>query len=154
VRALSPYISVLMLAFQLISGGLLGPRMVCTDSDGTESIELAILTCCSIAPATAEQDAHDGCCSTESGGDRQEPKGGAELGGGGCGCVDVPAADNPIVSQNDSRQASDLVAAHLSVVILAVVVWPEPIANGRPTASLQPCHAPPRAHIANIVLRI
>ncbi len=153
VRSLSPYISVLMLALQLISGGLLGPRMVCTDSDGTQSIELAVLTCCSIAPATAEQDAHDGCCSTECGGDRQEPKG-TELGQNGCGCVDVPAADDPVVRQNDSRQATDLVAVHLSIAVLAVVAWPEPIAAGRRVAFLPPCHAPARAHIANIVLRI
>lgn len=146
-----------MLALQLISGGLLGPRMVCTDSDGTQSIELAALTCCSIARATTGQDqaeGHDACCSGDCGGSREEPKSGPELGIGGCGCVDVPAGDDPVVRQNDSRQAADLVAAHLPVADLAVIVWPEPITVARPTAFLPPCHAPPREYIANIVLRI
>lgn len=146
-----------MLALQLATGGLLGPRMLCTDSDGTRSIEWAALTCCSVVPATDEQDeagAHDACRSTDCGGNRAVPKGDTELETSGCGCVDVPTADNLVARQNDSRQAGDLLAVHLLVAVLAVVAWLEPVGDGRPVAFLPPCHAPPREHIATIVLRI
>lgn len=157
VRRLSPYISVLVLALQFISSGLFGPRMVCTDSDGTQSIELAALTCCSVARAATGLDdagAHDGCCPTDCGGTRQEPKRGPQVGTGGCGCVDVPAADDPAWRHSDSRLMTDFAAVHLATTVMVVVAWPEPIAHGGPAAFLPHGHAPPREHIATIVLRI
>lgn len=157
MRALVPYISLLMVALQLLTCGFLGPRMVCTDSDGTQSIEWAALSCCMFAPTAAEQDdprGHEKCCAAACGESRDRVDSGPVVGTGDCGCVDEPAAENSVVRQNDSRQTSDLVAVNLLMAVLPAVAWPEPTAVGCPEAFLPPCHAPPREHIATIVLRI
>lgn len=157
MRALAPYVSIFMLTLQLVTGGLLGPRMVCTDSDGTQSVEWVGFSCCTFASVAGEEaDApdHDKCCPTECDGSRDAVDALPVIGNGGCGCVDVPAADGPVVRHEDSRPATNLLAAHLAAAIPTVFAWLEPVADGRPLAFLPRCHAPPREYIATVILRI
>lgn len=143
-----------MLVLQLASSGLLGPRMFCTDADGTQSLEWARFSCCTLASGTSERHL-DECGGAGCGESPEMVRGGPAIGNADCGCVDEPAADAPVVRRDDSRQVANLFASNLLVPALATVaLWPEPLVNGRLGASLPRSHAPPRDHITTVVLRI
>lgn len=149
---------MMVLVLQLMTTGLFGPRMVCTDADGTQNLEWAALSCCTLdsggSPKVADH--CPGCGGSEGcDQDRNVPTDQAQLSDGGCGCVDVPAADDSVVRLDDSKRLHDVLATHVFVAVLTVVaILPDFTTDFRPLAFLPTCHAPPREHIATVILRI
>lgn len=156
MRAIAPHISMLLLVLQLATAGLLGPRLLCVHRDGSHSIELAVTTCCRAEQSCSIDEDRCGGCGGES--DRDPSRDGQTyLSGPGCDCVDVPMADEPVVRQAPQSVALDQLAMDLALVAVAVplvdAAWHEP-ARWSGAHLLPDCLAPPRAHIATIILRI
>lgn len=150
---------MMMLVLQLMTAGLLGPRIVCTDADGTQNLESAALSCCTL-DAGVPQTVADHCAGCAGSGgcdrDREAPTDQPQLSGSGsCGCVDVPAGDDPVLRHDDFRQVNDLLITHLVVAVLTIdAVIPTHVTVWQPSGFLPTCHAPPREHIATVILRI
>lgn len=150
----NPYIAVIVLVAQLLSGGLLGPRMLCAHRDGSKSIEWAATTCC--GGGRAETAAPESECGGCEGGCHEE-RSGLVLTQPDCDCVDSPLADEPVVRPAPPQATSqdDLVATFVAVVaVLVIDLGPANPSGFTHRGALPECLAPPRAHLATIVLRL
>lgn len=153
MRCASPYVAVFVLMTQLLTGGLLGPRMLCAHRDGSQSIEWAATRCCAggRAETVTSKSECDGCQ-----GDCHEERTGLVLTQPDCDCVDSPMADEPMVRPApQATPQDDLVATFVAVVaVLVIDLTPVNPSGFTHRADLPECLAPPRAHLATIVLRL
>lgn len=153
MRLWSPYIAVVVLVAQLLSSGALGPRMLCAHRDGSQSIELAVTSCCggSRAQTTASESVCGGCD-----GGCHEDRSGLVLSQPDCDCIDTPVAGEPMVRQApQSTPQHELAATFVAVVaVLMIDLSPLNASGFTHRAALPECLAPPRAHLATIVLRL
>lgn len=147
-----PILVPLLVVLQLLSSGVFGPRLRCTDADGRVSTELSAFRCCDQDEAkTCQSDAGcRQCQSVASAGD-----GCLVAGAPACSCVDVP--DLTVVATNSKgADTAQSLAVAFPVPFIVLPILPLPVFESGPsvTAFLPHGHAPPRLHLATIVLRI
>ncbi len=153
MRYARPYIVVIVLVAQLLSGGLLGPRMLCAHRDGRQNIEWAATSCCGGGCTTAASLEHDrdgfadGC---------REHDGRLALSQPDCDCVDSPMAGEPMVRPAPQATPQDNLVATFVALVAVLVIDLSPVnpSGFVHRAALSECLAPPRAHLATIVLRL
>lgn len=152
MRRYLPILVPLLVVLQLLSSGVLGPRLRCTDADGRVSTELSAFRCCDRdEQKSCGSDAScDKCPSGSTPGD-----GYPIVGEPACSCVDIP--DPTEVATSSRATDSDrltLDAIPVPFVLLPIHTLPVLELGPPVTAFLPHGHAPPRLHIATIVLRI
>lgn len=127
--------------------------MLCAHRDGSQSFEWAATSCC--GGGRAETAAPKSECGGCQGGCHEE-RSGLVLSQPDCDCVDTPMAGKPMVRPAPQATAQDdLVAAFVAVVAMLVIdLNPVNPSGFTHRAALPECLAPPRAHLATIVLRL
>lgn len=152
MRYARPYIVVIVLVAQLLSGGLLGPRMLCAHSNGAQSIEWAVTSCCGGRSATAPAQLGCGGCEGGCADHDNDPI----LSQPDCDCIDSPMADEPMVRPAPQAAPQDDLVATFVAVVAVLVTDLSPVNPSGLThrAALPECLAPPRAHLATIILRL
>lgn len=153
MRLWSPYIAVIVLVAQLLSTGALGPRILCAHRDGSQSIELAATSCCGGSRAQTTSSESD-CAGCDGG--CPEDRSGLVLSQPDCDCVDTPVAGEPMVRPAPQVSPQDDLFATLVTVVAVLVIDLSPLnaCEFAHRAALPECLAPPRAHLATIVLRL
>lgn len=143
---------VFLVLLQLLASGVLGPRLRCYDADGTVCAELAAFRCCdrsSSSDCGADSDC-DGCVSSS-----QPTDGRAIAQSSSCGCIDVPELTDPATTGRSTGSSQTIVPAPPIAVSLPAPFELPWLVSGPPVSAFLPHgHAPPRLHLATIVLRI
>ena len=134
---------------QMLSGGALGPCMLCVHSDGSARYEWSGAPCCGDDCVNEDSDAGNREGNWEGNREGQAALTKAPC----CDCVDVPAPTQPAIVKA-SPVPSDRMIAHAPVAAIWTIPWHslEPSASGR--GALPPGHAPPRLHLSSVILRV
>ncbi len=132
----------------------MGPRMLCVHRDGSQSIEWAATTCC--GGGRAETAASESECGGGKGNCDDDQNDGLELNQPDCDCVDSPMAGEPMARQAPQSAPQDELVATFAAVFTVLVMDTAPVnpSGFAHRAALPECLAPPRAHLATIVLRL
>lgn len=152
VRPPAPIVAAFLAVIQLLTSGVLGPQLRCFDSDGTVCAELAAFRCCD----GAEQEANgsdldcDRVCS-----DCQSTDGQPVAKSPGCSCIDVlDPTDVATSNRGTDDNTRPVVQAFPVAFVPPSLTLPVFEASLHVAAFLPHGHAPPRLHLATIVLRI
>lgn len=150
---------MLLAIVQLATAGLLGPKLLCTHANGSRGIEWAATSCCRDASLfatvmnseTATEQCQDGCAG--------EGDGGLDtvLHASACDCVDEVAPGDPAVRAASGGLCVDQIDQHplpASPSLHVIEFGIDPQVFGSSAPSRAALLAPPRAHLATIVLRI